>query len=143
MSAELKGCVTWFMYFLDPPHPWVAPKRPIVNSVKACGIIRISKIEFFNFSISESVKIIFHSALNRDLCRAKKHFQEFKQIFTMFHHKETTLTKFSEKRCFWSKTEKVNISIEFCIFKLDFVPDFSLYKQFWFFQIYPKRVFLV
>ena len=64
MSAELKGCVTWFTYLLDllwvryncakfhhcricvtdfreggpfcppSPHPWAAPKRPILNRVK-------------------------------------------------------------------------------------------------------------
>ena len=63
MSAELKECVTWFIYFLDLlwvryncakfhhcticatnfreqgpfwplPHPWADPKKPILNSVK-------------------------------------------------------------------------------------------------------------
>ena len=56
MSAELKVCVTWFIYFLDllwvryncfiivgyvwqilwrgSPHPWAAPKKPILNRVK-------------------------------------------------------------------------------------------------------------
>ena len=48
MSAELKGCVTWFICFLDLlwvryncakfhqcrcPHPWAAPKKPILNRV--------------------------------------------------------------------------------------------------------------
>ena len=61
MSAELKKCVTWFIYFLDllwvwydcakfhhcricvtdfsergpfwPPHPWAAAKKPILNRV--------------------------------------------------------------------------------------------------------------
>ena len=65
MSAELQRCVTWFIYFLDfhwvryncakfhlcglyvtdfregaflpppLPHPWAAPKKPILNRVKA------------------------------------------------------------------------------------------------------------
>ena len=63
MSAELQRCVTWFIYFLDfhwvryncaifvgymwqilgrgaflpppPRHPWAAPKKPILNRVKA------------------------------------------------------------------------------------------------------------
>ena len=62
MSAELKSCVTWFIYFLDllwvryncakfhycricvtnfldggpfcPHHPWAASKKPILNRVK-------------------------------------------------------------------------------------------------------------
>ena len=37
-------------------------------------------------------------------------------------------TKFAQKGCFLSKTEKVktNTTIEFCIFKLDWLPNFSL-----------------
>ena len=31
-----------------------------------------------------------------------------------------------------SKTEKLNITIEFCIFKMFWVPNFSLHWQFWF-----------
>ena len=38
-------------------------------------------------------------------------------------------TKFTQKQCFWS--EKVNISIELCIFQLVWVPNFSLDKQFY------------
>ena len=54
ISVELRGCVTWFIYFLDllwvsfvivgyvrqilgpllPPHPWAAPKKPILYRVK-------------------------------------------------------------------------------------------------------------
>ena len=62
ISAELKGCVTWFIHFLDlhyvryncakfhhcricvadfregslfaPTHSWTVPKRPILNKVK-------------------------------------------------------------------------------------------------------------
>ena len=37
--------------------------------------------------------------------------------------------KFTQKGCFWSKTEKVNITIEFCIFELVGVPSFSLDEQ--------------
>ena len=42
-------------------------------------------------------------------------------------------TKFAEERYLWSKTEKFNIIIEFCLFKLVLVPNFSLNWQFWFF----------
>ena len=41
-------------------------------------------------------------------------------------------TKFAPKRYLWSKTEKVNIIIEFCSFKLVLVPNFKLSWQFWF-----------
>ena len=34
-------------------------------------------------------------------------------------------TKFVQKEGFQSRTEKVNTTIEFCIFKLVYVPDFS------------------
>ena len=42
-------------------------------------------------------------------------------------------TKFAQNGCFWSKTEKVNSAIEFCIFELVSVPNFNLNWQFWFF----------
>ena len=51
-------------------------------------------------------------------------------------------TKFSQKGYFWSKTEKVHITIEFCISDLGLVPNSSLNWQFWFLdQICPKLVF--
>ena len=42
-------------------------------------------------------------------------------------------TKFAEKGCFRSKTEKVNTTIEFCMLKLVYAPNFTLNLQFWFF----------
>ena len=68
MSAEVRGCVTWFIYFLDllyvryncakfhhwicltdfsegsfccPPllHPWAPPKMPILNKVKVACVV--------------------------------------------------------------------------------------------------------
>ena len=35
-------------------------------------------------------------------------------------------TQFTPKEYFWSKTEKLNITIKFCIFKLVWVPNNSL-----------------
>ena len=53
-------------------------------------------------------------------------------------------TKFTQQRYLCSKTEKVDIIIEFCIFKLVLVPNFSLNWQFWFFwPDLPKKVFSV
>ena len=43
------------------------------------------------------------------------------------------LSKFTQKGYPWSKTEKVNIIIEFCIFKLVRQPNFSLNRVCWFF----------
>ena len=40
------------------------------------------------------------------------------------------LDQIAQKRYFWSKTEKVNITIEFCIFELNNVLNFSLNLQF-------------
>ena len=52
--------------------------------------------------------------------------------------------KFTQKVYFQSKTEKVNSSIEFCIFELVYEPNFSLNLQFSFFILnLPKKVFLV
>ena len=45
-----------------------------------------------------------------------------------------------KKGFFWSKTEKVNISIEFSTFKLVSVPDFSINRQFKVFRpAFPKE----
>ena len=38
-------------------------------------------------------------------------------------------TKFAQKRCFRSKTEKLNSTIEFCIFELVWEPNFNLNWQ--------------
>ena len=44
-------------------------------------------------------------------------------------------TKFVQGGYLWSKTEEVNIIIEFRIFKLFLVPNLSINWQFWFFSI--------
>ena len=41
--------------------------------------------------------------------------------------------EFAQRGCFQSKTEKVNTTIEFCLFKFVLVPNFSLNWQFLFF----------
>ena len=68
-------------------------------------------------------------------------------LSSKFHLKHTILifwTKFDQKGYFQLKTEKVNTTIEFCIFKLVWVPSFSWNWQFWFLdQICPKRAFAV
>ena len=49
-------------------------------------------------------------------------------------------TKFAQKGSFQSKTKKVNITVESCLFELVEVPNFSLNRQFWFFGlILPKK----
>ena len=51
-------------------------------------------------------------------------------------------TKFTQEKYLHSKTEKVNIIIEFCMFKLILVPNFSLSWQFWsFWPDLPKKGF--
>ena len=53
-------------------------------------------------------------------------------------------TKFAQKRYFWSKTEKKNITITSCIFALVRVPNFTVNKWFWILGAnLPKRVFPV
>ena len=65
---------------------------------------------------------------------------------TKFQFKPTSLifwTKFAQKEYFRSTTEKVNITSEFCMFELVLLPNVNLnYFKFWY-QICPKRVFLV
>ena len=38
----------------------------------------------------------------------------------------------SKKGCFQSKSEKMNTTIELCIFKFVYIPNYSLNRQFWF-----------
>ena len=68
-------------------------------------------------------------------------------LHTKFQLKKTIQIfwiKFAQKRYFWSKTKKVNITTEFCILELDLVRGFNLNWQFWFFgQNIPQRVFPV
>ena len=47
--------------------------------------------------------------------------------------------------CFQSKTDKIHITIEFCIFELVFLSNFTLNKFHFEFlnQIFPRRVFMV
>ena len=43
-------------------------------------------------------------------------------------------TKFSKKGSYFqSKTDKIDTTIEFCIFELGFISNFTLNKQFWIF----------
>ena len=66
---------------------------------------------------------------------------------TKFRLKQTILiiwTKFFQKGYFQSKAEKLNITIEFCIFELVQVPNFKINWQFWFFgPNLQKRAFVV
>ena len=49
-------------------------------------------------------------------------------------------TKFAPNRFLWSKTEKVNITIKFCIFELVLGPNFSFSWKFVFFRAnLPKK----
>ena len=62
---------------------------------------------------------------------------------TKFHLKLKILiflTKFAQKGYFWSKTEKVNTTIKFCIFNLNEGPNFSSFEfldQFCLKRIFP------
>ena len=53
-------------------------------------------------------------------------------------------TKFTQNGFFRSKLENVSMTIEFSIFEIVYIPNFSLKRQFWFLdQICPKKIFLV
>ena len=56
-----------------------------------------------------------------------------------FHFEQTVFsfwTKIAQKGYFQSKTEEMNIVTKYCIFKLVYVPNFSLGQQVWFARIY-------
>ena len=47
-----------------------------------------------------------------------------------------------QKGCFQSKTDKMDTTIEFCVFELVFVSNFTLNKQLWIFgQNLPRKSF--
>ena len=51
---------------------------------------------------------------------------QFKQAILIFW------TELTRRKYFRSKTEKLNISIEFSIFELVYIPNFVLIRQSWF-----------
>ena len=68
-------------------------------------------------------------------------------LATKFSIKLTILTfstKLAQKKRFWSKKQKVNTAIEFCIIELVYVSSFILNCKYWQFgQKLPKRTFPV
>ena len=102
-------------------------KYPFSNLPK----IRIS----FENRKSEHHHWIFHIRVNLDAkCQLKLTILIFWIKFAQkryFQSKRKNWTLPLNFAYFWSKTEKVNITIEFCIFELVGVPNFTLNKQFW------------
>ena len=49
-------------------------------------------------------------------------------------------SKFVQKSYFQSQTNKIDCTVEFCVFELAKVPNFTLNKQFWLFGAnFPKK----
>ena len=85
-----------------------------------------------------SLKEIHYTAI--EFCALEFVFESNSTLTKQFGPK--FLTKFAQERYLWSKTEKVNIIIEFCIFKSVLVPNFRLNWQFWsFWPDLPKKGF--
>ena len=108
-------------------------------SQKECFRSKTEKVnttnEFFIFKlflvISFSLNMKFFYFLNQ-ICSNSKHYHwilDFRNsLDTKFQLKLTILifwTKFAKKGYFQSKAEKLNITIEFCIFELVQEPNFS------------------
>ena len=100
---------------------------------------------FFVESLKENIILVQSRANEHYLCIQ----HNWVNRDTKFHLSHTNLvfwTKFYQKRYFWSKAEKVKITIEFgiYIYTLVLTPSFILNRQFWFFR--PdmlKMLFLV
>ena len=57
----------------------------------------------------------------------------FASLWVKYHEILIFWTIFAQKGYYLYKTEKLNTTIEFCIFKLFLAPNFSLNWKFWFF----------
>ena len=128
-------------------------------SQKECFRSKTEKVnttnEFFIFElflvISFSLNMTFFYFFNQ-ICSNSEHHRwilDFRNsLDTKFQLKLTILifwTKFAKKGYFQSKAEKLNITIEFCIFELVQEPNFSASTDIFYFldQVCPKRVFSV
>ena len=86
----------------------------------------------------------FHLRWKKNLVKHKKSKNIMKMTVGIKFQLNFTIlifwTKFAQKGYFRSKTEKMSITIEFCMFTLVSVPNFSLNRWFWYFgQNLPKK----
>ena len=98
-----------------------------------------------NFHLKQTVFVFWTKATKKNIFLVQSrtndhHHHQIQHIWiglsTKFHLKKTILffwTKFAPKGYLQSKTEKVNITMEFSIFELVKMPSFILKRKFWYF----------
>ena len=102
MSAELRGCITWFTYFLillKQPHHWAAPKMPILNRVKIHTTFFKSKYFYSNakkYKKKQKTKKLTQTLIWQQILQLKK------TIFIKFeiHISQLTVNMLLKKRSF-------------------------------------------
>ena len=139
ISAELKGCVTWLIYFLNRPcvryegakfdhcricvtdfkegqplcpppfHPWAAPKKPTLNRVKNA---------YLPFLIDKVIKryLDYNFCSNQTKLKDKSdvHYFKLPYIATFSHHIKNKLSNFCKEFC----KENFNIKLVFSSFQI-------------------------
>ena len=138
ISLSTKFSLNYQFWFFEPNFPKKGVSRLKQKNSKHHWIlhIRISlstkfqfKLKFLFFEPNSPKKGASHPKQKKWTPPLNSAYSKFQLKLIIF----IFWTKFAPKRCFRSKTENVNTTIEFCIFELVYVLTFSLNWQFWFF----------
>ena len=97
-------------------------------------ILRIWISQGTKFHLKLTIFIFWTKFTQRNLVKIGKKWTSYEFYIFQISRYQTSASriKFAPKGYFQSKTEKVNSTTKFCIFKLVLLPNFSLNWQFWF-----------
>ena len=87
-----------------------------------------------NFTLKWQIRFFGPNLAKEYLVRIGKKWTTYESHIFQISRNQTSASriKFASKGYFQSKTEKLNSTMKFCIFKLVLLPNFSLNWQFWF-----------
>ena len=113
------------------------PKNYFVKKWKSehhYWILRIWISQGTKFHLKLTIFIFWTKFTQRNLVKIGKKWTSYEFYIFQISRYQTSASriKFAPKGYFQSKTEKVNSTTKFCIFKLVLVPNFGLNLKFWF-----------
>ena len=142
--------LTFWTKFAHKGHFWSKTKK-VNTTIEFCifELVYVSSFtlnwQYWQFGPNLPKKGILIESEKSEHCHWILHIRI--SLCIKFHLKLIILTfwtKFAHKGHFWSKTKKVNTTIEFCIFELVYVSSFTLNWQYWQFgPNLPKKGILV